>query len=189
MDKILIYDAEIAKCIPNPYEFDATLEYCEGWRDFQNMGVALVGCFTNWDGAYRVFDSSMLSDFQLLVDQSDEIVGFNSLAFDDQLMAANGVQIETTYDLLPKIWVAAGLPPVYTPGQTKPGYSLDAIAKSTFGCSKTGNGGNAPKLWQRGQLIPLINYLLQDVNLTRRLFYRRSHLIDPTNGQILKLED
>ena len=106
--KLLIYDCEIAKCIPTQYEpVEPALEYCEGWKDFEGMGISVIGCWTSWDDTTQIFNYLTLDKFQSLIDQSDEIVGFNSIGFDDQLMKAYGVNITTTYDLLQEIWVAA----------------------------------------------------------------------------------
>lgn len=187
MAKVLIYDCEIKRCIPPKNgEKNPRYEYCGGWGDFPNMGIACVGIWTNWIG-YEVFLESELSRFQELIDRADEIIGFNSLSFDDRLMAANGIQIQTTYDLLCEARLASGQPAQYSPEKTRPGYGLNALAKATLGKGKTGTGENAPILWQEGKRGEVIQYCLADVALTRELWERKSAIVDPTNGKILFL--
>jgi hypothetical protein len=66
-------------------------------------------------------------------------------------------------------------------------YSLDAIARAN-GYAKTGNGALAPQLWQDGKYREVIDYCLNDCQITRKLFlkYKNGELIDPNNGKILK---
>lgn len=76
--RITVYDTEIEKAIlakkdpvlPN-------IEYCAGWRDFQNMGISVATAYDYNKDQYRVFCKDNLPDFKVLVDDSDLIVGFN----------------------------------------------------------------------------------------------------------------
>lgn len=44
MKKILIYDCEIIKAIRDPKKVDlAHIEYCNGWDDYENMGISVIG--------------------------------------------------------------------------------------------------------------------------------------------------
>lgn len=174
-ESVLIYDCEILRAIgaqENP-----AIEYCAGWRDFAGMGVT---CVCAWDGAderYRVFKADNLEEFSRLASEREEVVSYNGLSFDDKLMEANGVSVRTTYDLLVECWRAAGLPPVYTPRVTPKGYTLEEVARRTLGRGKSGSGAEAPVLWQRGQRGRVIDYCLNDVQLTRELWERRGCII------------
>ncbi|MCT7971223.1 hypothetical protein [Laspinema olomoucense] len=128
-----------------------------------------------------------LAEFEALVKQADEVVGFNSLKFDDNLCAAHGLNVRTTYDLLCEIRVAAGMPPHYVKGVTRSGYSLEALAQANLGMGKSASGALAPQLWQQGQQGKVIDYCLGDVAMNRKLYQQRSQLVDPTNGQRLSL--
>lgn len=186
--KTLIYDCEIIKCIPpRQGRKDPLLQYCNGWRDFKNMGISLIGCWISWKNQIKIFPKKAFEDFQKLVDVSENIVSFNGLAFDDKLCAANGINIETNYDLLIEAWAAAGLPRVYTPGVTVRGYSLDSLCHYNFGYGKSGNGALAPVLWQNGQKFEVVKYLTDDVLLTRKLWLNRHNLKDPVNDRDLVL--
>ena len=188
----LAYDCEIENCIPNRGEpIEEGLNYCQGWGDHAGMGISVITVYTAPDDRYRVYCKDNLEEFAKLVawaeEQRLEIVGFNSIGFDDKLCAANGINIRTTYDLLCEVRIASGQPPYYVKGKTRAGYNLDAIAKATFGRGKTGSGALAPVMWQRGQIGAVINYGLYDIQLTKRLFDNRHQLIDPTTGELLVL--
>ena len=184
--KTVIYDCEIARCIPKG-ERSPDLEYCQGWGDFKGMGISVICAYSSWDERYHIYLEDNLADFQILINQVDEVVGFNSFAFDDKLCAAHGLQVKTTYDLLCHIRVAAGMPSHYVKGKTRAGYSLEQLAKANLGYGKSGKGDLAPELWQRGNRGAVIDYCLGDVSILRTLYEQRARLIDPTNGNILTL--
>jgi hypothetical protein len=183
---VIVYDCEIIKCIPpaiKPY-----LQYCAGWSDHAGMGISVIGVYDYLADQYRVFLEDNFGDFARLVRDREHVIGFNSLAFDDKLCAAHGLEVTTTYDLLCEVRVASDQPPHYRPG-TRSGYSLEALARANLGTGKSGSGALAPELWQRGQRGAVIDYCLGDVALTKRLFDRRAELIDPTGRGLLTLRE
>lgn len=120
MVKRLFYDCEIAKCIGYTHSY----KYCEGWHDFENMGIAVIGVYAEWKlpgqrlRAY-VNPSRKIAEalvklpkiekrrywrgfrrFEQLVSEADEIIGFNSISFDDNLCQSNDIDVKTTHDLL-----------------------------------------------------------------------------------------
>jgi hypothetical protein len=189
---MIVYDCEIVKAIP-PADINQQMngiKYCAGWRDFDNMGISVICAYDNVSERYRVFDGKHLSEFQKLVDQADLIIGFNNLAFDNRLCRANGVNIpdEKCFDILVKIWEAAGLGPEYKyPSHS--GFSLDACVKANFpGEAKTGHGEQAPIQWQRGEIGAVVDYCLHDVKLTEMLFTEmriNGAIVNPNNGRLL----
>lgn len=188
--KTLIYDCEIIKCIPDRNGSKKPgFEYCAGWNDHANMGISLIGAWLSWENQIRLYPQSAFAAFQQAVDQADLIVGFNSISFDDKLCAANGITIATDYDLLSEVWAAAGMPRRYTYGKTRPGYKLENLAQANLGRGKSGSGELAPELWQRGEQWAVARYLTDDVLITKQIFERRSHLIDPTNDEVLCLRE
>lgn len=214
MQKILMYDCEIINLIMNVREpIDRRYSYCGGWRDFEGMGISVVGTWRNYDlryhrercitlprplGKYEAFVNSSnvigLSLFALyefdylqrLLWGADVVVGFNSIAFDDKLMCANGLEVTTTYDLLCETRIAVGQPPHYTRGVTTGGYSLANLAQAN-GMTKTGTGALAPMLWQDGKKQQVIDYCLNDVKLLHDLYWRKQNgmLRDPVSGKLL----
>lgn len=195
----IVYDCEIIKCIPSSKEkTDPDLMYCNGWDDHENMGISVIGAYDYMTGQLKAFvDADMqvgmpqvsyFEHFQLLVNKRETVIGFNSVAFDDKLCEAHGIKIKTTYDLLREVRIASGQPPHYVPGETRGGYSLNALAKVNLASQKTGSGELAPKLWQQGKYYEVIRYCLNDVWLTKCLFDKRGFLVDPTDGSHLALE-
>lgn len=190
------YDCEIIRAIPNPGEPKIPgIEYCKGWNDFENMEVSIVGYWFDGDfGAINLdipskFRDQRKEELQDLIDSAERVIGFNSLSFDDNLLKANGFDIQTTYDLLCEVRIASGQPPHFIKGVTKAGYSLNALAKANLNYCKTGDGANAAILWQQGRKQEVIDYCINDVRILKDLYDKRKELIDPTNGQILVCRD
>jgi hypothetical protein len=187
----VIYDAEIVNAIPVRGHKNASgIRYCRGWRDFSGMGVSVVavchlgsGKLSHWLHE-RPADRAAL---QRIFDEAEHIIGFNTKAFDDKLLAAHGYRVETTYDLLAEVRLASGQPASFVPGRTRAGYTLDALARANGASGKTGSGKLAPVLWQRGERQQVISYCRADVALTRHLFERRHSLKDPNDGRVLTL--
>lgn len=200
--KGIIYDCEIVKCVPAG-QILPRYEYCRGWNDFDGMGISCIGVADLQSGrlwafsdvvpppAAKAFGINSLSDFQQLVYQAQKsgeaIWGFNSHKFDDKLCRTNGIAIQTDFDLLEEVRLAAfgstrweDQPPGYT-------YSLDAIARAN-GMKKTGSGAEAPQWWQDGHYSKVIDYCLNDCSITRELIlkFHAGELKDPNTGKILK---
>ena len=193
-DPFLIYDCEIVKCIPDRKRFnDPTYQYCKGWGDFEGMGISVIG-FSHEDHTnYLIADPSIDGDFEMLQDfaalaSHHIIVGFNSRNFDDRLLAANGVNVATDYDLLEEVRIAAGYSADYRSVPAGHSYSLDAISRAN-GAAKTGHGALAPQLWQDGKHKEVIDYCLNDVVLTLKILQMglEGQLVDPNTGKKLTL--
>jgi len=190
----VIYDIEIRRAIPpKTGERLAGIEYCEGWQDHANMGVAVLGAYDCVERRYRVFCDDNLGEWNALVDSGRLCVGFNSIPFDNAVLAATeGWRVppeDQCYDLLREIWIAAGLPPKFDLS-THGGYGLDAVCAENFGARKSGNGALAPVLWQQGQVGAVIDYCLQDIRLTKLLFDRamaEHPIINPKSGGASRL--
>jgi DEAD/DEAH box helicase domain-containing protein len=198
--KIIIYDCEIIHCIPprNGY-LDPRFSYCQGWHDFKNMGISviafqLIGWKSFSDGLYSItnLDNSIPYSFDSLKEILSEaplVIGFNSKKFDDALLKANNIVIQTHYDLLEEIrHVGYGS----SRWQDQPkgrNYSLDAIARAN-GMKKAECGNLVPQLWQQGQYQKVIDYCLNDVRLTTSILQlgQQGNLIDPNTGKYLKLK-
>lgn len=193
--KILIYDCEIANAIASRDEpIIPNVRYCKGFEDFAGMGIACVTAYDYHMDQYRVFFEDNLGDFAALQEESDLIVGFNNNRFDDQLMAANGIEIdeEKTYDILQEIWFAAGHGYMHQHDRFIPkvhgGRSLDAVMEVNFKLRKTGTGARAPVLWQQNKRGQVVDYGLTDTWLTKTCLdsiMKTGNLIDPKTGKRL----
>lgn len=190
MNGILVYDCEIIKGILGRNDVAIPgIEYCDGWRDFANMGISVIGAYDYEDDRYRVFLADNFDEFQTLVDQRKVIIGFNSLAFDNHLCEANDINVpdSKSWDLLVETWKGAGLGPAFQ-YPSHAGYGLNAVAGANIGQHKSGHGALAPVLWQQGKIGQVVDYCLQDVALTKKLFDRviqRESLVNPKTGAYL----
>lgn len=177
---MLIYDLEIINAIPpkagSGFQHEEGITYCAGWHDHDHMGISVLVAFDYLTQDVRVFCQDNLALFQRLVDQRDVVAGFNSIEFDNQVCAANGIHVPVakSYDLLREIWAAHGLGPTFR-SRTHGGFGLDACAQANGLAGKTGHGALAPVQWQRGEIGTVVDYCIQDVLITKRLLAKVMH--------------
>ena len=169
---MIVLDVEIEKAIPpranTPREPD--IAYCEGWRDYPNMGIACVCTYELATGLSRVFLREELSQLAQYL-RGRWTAGFNTRRFDNRLLAEHGVTLGDVqhYDMLEAIWRSIGLDPDRFVPATHGGWSLDAVCGATLGVQKSGDGASAPIWWQRGARGRVIDYCLRDVWLEAAL--------------------
>ena len=194
---MLLYDIEIKKAIKDRRDPRIEgIEYCEGWDDFDNMGISTLCAYDYSEKRYRVFCDDNLEEAKRLFKERKTIIGFNSIKFDNSLVVRAFPDLtkeyldEKSYDILQEIWVAAGLSrKFHYPSHM--GYGLDAMIKANdLAAGKTGNGAMAPILYQQGKYAKVIDYCLADVWLTKMLFEKIMYggvLIDPKTGDSLDM--
>lgn len=183
----LVYDVEIVRCIPNGVRTDL-FEYCDGWDDFENMGISVCGFAVTDQSQAQVFDwddANKRSMFKDLV-QAFPIAGFNSKAFDDQLLAANGFEIRTDLDILEQIRISSYGSPLWQDCPKGYSYRLDAICEAN-GLKKTGHGALAPQWWQMGEKQKVRDYCRNDADIERAVLkkFLVGELIDPNTGGLV----
>lgn len=170
---IIVLDVEIKKAILGRGEAKLEgIEYCDGWRDFANMGIACVCTFDIETHLTRVFLEEDLQALAEYLQKSGEgTAGFNTRRFDNKLLAQHGVPIVEArhYDILEKIWLGLGLNPDEFSPSTHGGWSLDSVAGATLGDRKSGHGAMAPVWWQQGQRGKVIDYCCRDSWLEAKL--------------------
>lgn len=171
----VIYDCEIIEGIENNVDKRLpNIEYCDGWRDFENMGISVICAYDYGTDKYHVFMEDNFDSFTTLVDNAYMVVGWNNINFDDNLVSAvipeAGQIIKSkSWDLLRAVWEASGLDPM-TYDQHHDGYGLGQMSHVNFSMVKSGYGALAPVDWQKGKRGIVIDYCLNDVYLTKRLF-------------------
>ena len=171
----IVYDTEIKKGILGKNEQAIpNIEYCAGWRDFENMGISCLCAHDLAADRIQVFMDDNLGRFGELLSATDLVVTFNGIGFDNRLLEANGIIVpgEKNYDILAEAWKADGLDPTSFNFNTHGGYGLDALCEANGIGKKSGHGAKAPVWWQHGKLGQLISYCLDDVALTVELFRR-----------------
>lgn len=188
---MLIYDIEIIKAIPPKKESERIpgIEYCSGWDDHKNMGVACIGAYDYHTDKYRMFYKDNFDEFYFLCGKRWPLVGFNNIAFDNRVLDENNllnpVPDQVFYDILVETWAAIGIKPPYS-AETHSGYGLNALCEANFGHVKTGNGAMAPIWFQQGKIGLLTDYCLNDVFLTKQLMdkiLKTGFLINPRDKE------
>lgn len=162
---IVVYDLEIKK----------TIDQCsEGWNSHDEMGIS-VGCAYDYRaGRFRVYMDDNIAG---LVDRLNEpgtlVVAFNHLGFDNKLLRATpGMPMLKpdeelqNYDMLVMSRIGAGEGPSFR----KPGFKLDDHLRTLGLPMKTGDGTQAPIMWQAGKIGAVVDYCLNDVTQERALF-------------------
>lgn len=147
------------------------IQYCKGWRDFEGMGITVVGGYESENTRYRTF-SPQQNPLLLnaAIQRAEYVVTFNGFNFDGPLLKHFGCEIPEAkhLDLLRLIWQAHKMSTTFEK-QTHSGYGLDACAIENGVLGKTGNGAMAPIMWQRGQYCEVIDYCLHDIWITKRI--------------------
>lgn len=180
----LVYDIEIENCIPDKVKKkDPRFNYCVGWHDHIGMGIACVGVYDLYTSMPRVFTKGNMGDLQKLILDREEIIGLNSLDFDDKVLLAHGINIKTTYDIMVEARSACGV------DKFTKGFSLAKLLSDNNLASKTGSGELAPVQWQMGQYGAVIDYCLADVMLTYRLLLKRANFHVGTLNRTVKLRE
>ena len=205
---MIVYDCEIINAIKpkKASEVRKDIKYCDGWEDYKGMGVSCVGLYDTVKRSHYMacatpmlesllketglpYELTGIKDIHEVVSVVDVLVGFNNLKFDKNLMKANGFEFNLVeYDIIQEVWAAVGLSPVFN-YRTHGGFSLGDIASANFGMEKTGDGGNAPLLYQTGRYRELADYCHNDIVLTVNVLelILMGKLKNPKNGKILKV--
>ncbi len=190
---IVVYDLEIKNCIQGKNEErDSNYEYCNGWTDYKGMGISSLVAYDFNARRYRIFGDENKKEFDELVDNSKFVVGFNSNKFDNKVVQACwGINIlqERSFDIMKEI-----IKTVFDTENTNAhhkGFGLNATVKANFNnVGKSGHGANAPRLYQDGKLMELVDYNLEDVRITKMLFLQILNfgfIIDPRdNNNIIR---
>lgn len=179
----IVYDLEIVAMIPDRRTV-ARMEgvrYCDGWTDYAGMGVACACAVDLYTGRPHIFLEDNLPGLQQLAASRRHLVGFNSIMFDDKVMAGAGFPVTTTYDLKVE---AGGV----IKGRKVPGRRLADFARANLGVEKdVGNHADLPAYWQHGEHGLVINECMSDVFLLARLVQLiETGLIDPVTGREIK---
>jgi DEAD/DEAH box helicase domain-containing protein len=153
--KLVVFDVETKKA------FDEV-----GGYHPEKLGVSVSGVWygeAGTEGTLRGFREEEFPEMFKIFETADRIVGFNSIDFDMAALShyyvGNLLKLPN-FDILQEV-------------EKKVGYrvKLDALAKETLGVQKGGNGLDAITYFHEGNWEKLIKYCLQDVEITRDLYF------------------
>ena len=139
-----------------------------GAENRAQLGVSVVGVYDYVEDKFLTFRETQFDELTVLLENADEVVGFNLIGFDWPVLAAElgpWVTELPTLDLLVEAQRALGRR-----------ISLDALAQATLGMGKLGSGLDALEYYRAGDWDRLERYCLEDVKLTRDLYeYARKY--------------
>jgi hypothetical protein len=191
---MLVYDLEIVNAIPTNKGPQDAVTYCKGWTDYAGMDISVFGCYDTLLKRYRVFCFDNKDEAKVLfAEHKGAFISFNGIAFDNRVLSACwGIDIPESlcYDLLIEIWAAHGLGPVFN-YRTHAGFSLGQMLLANGLGEKSGKGSNAPMDWQHGKIGTVIDYCLEDVRQTTRLYQlaQTEELVSPRDGKKFRLRE
>ena len=168
--RILTFDLEIKKAIQSKGEPKQTgIEYCDGWGDYNGMGISIACAYLDWEKRYKFYDEDNLDDLIADFAQADLITGYNIFGFDVPLLKATLVKrgFPEKTGMAGKCYDIFGDIKKSTDAK---GCTLDNIVKATLNKGKSGEGKDAPALYQRGRFALLSSYVCRDVQLEHELF-------------------
>ena len=178
-------------------EIERTIEETPGGWDSTHLLGCAVACVWEYSTArMRVYGPKDVDALRKRLLSADRISGFNIWNFDYPVIwgfnkhdwmnwttindnsrthtGTDGANLKAelstkTNDILRRIWQAKRLDPDKFDKRTHGGYSLDTIASATIGASKIGNGADAPKWYQAGEIQRVVNYCADDTCIERDL--------------------
>ena len=134
-----------------------------GWANAREMLVSVVVTYSSADNRFHIYEEGDLPTLFEDLRQADLIIGYNIEDFDFSVLARYApysVENLQTLDMMKVVQA-----------QFHKKVRLDNLARTTLGTSKTADGLAAIKLFCEGKMHELVEYCVQDVRITRDLYY------------------
>jgi DEAD/DEAH box helicase domain-containing protein len=190
MRPYLVFDIEIKRTIT---EVAKELKLPDERMAFaypQKLGFGVGIIYNSLSDEFLVFKSAR--EFALyLLKFGGLLVSFNGARFDLPVLL-DEIDIDTFRGLMAKPHLDI-LRDFYGRVEGRFRVGLDNIAKNTIGKSKTGNGADAPFLFQQERWDELIDYCRNDVVITKEIFefgFEQGyiHYLDTQTGRVCRME-
>ena len=133
-----------------------------GRRNIADLNVSVVGAYADWLDEHLTFEEDQLAGLERIMREADLVVGFNLFGFDYPVLQKyfdGDINDIKTFDILEHVERFLGYR-----------LSLNHLAKHTLDETKSSSGLEAIKMFERGEMNRLKNYVLDDVRLTRDLY-------------------
>lgn len=137
-----------------------------GWKHKAKLPISVAVAYDSRTGEYREFHEKDLGDLVQLLLEAHLVSGFNIEGFDLPVLqkyAPEGtpdlLEVVRTFDVLSSFRDHYGRVA-----------KLQDIAEETLGVGKSGDGLQAVELWERGRLVELMAYCVQDVRVEHALY-------------------
>jgi DEAD/DEAH box helicase domain-containing protein len=149
-------------------ETQRTFDEVGGRQNIRKLGLAAAVTYSTADGVFHRYTEEQVADLIAELQAADLVVGFNVLSFDYEVLRAyTDAQLTKlpTVDMLEQIYKRLGFR-----------ISLDKLATSTLGITKSADGLQAVRWYKEGRIQEILDYCQQDVEITRRLYeYGKQH--------------
>lgn len=126
------------------------------------LKVSVCGVYFYETDKYEIFEEKELAKLSPLLASADEIIGFNIIGFDFQVL-----QPYLNFDIyqVPHLDIMAEIDKVL--GHR---LSLETVAQATLGSGKSGKGTDAIMYFRQGRMEELKRYCLDDVRVTKEVY-------------------
>ena len=159
----------------------------ETYGDIKNrdqLKVTMVSLYDYGIGEFRSFDEHQLNELWPILEKAERLIGYNSKFFDIPILNkyyAGNLSIIPHLDILEKIKESSGKR-----------FKLDDIAKATLqNIQKSGDGLQALRWYEEGEIEKIKQYCEQDVLVTKEVyeFGRKNRMLYyPTlTGEVLPI--
>jgi DEAD/DEAH box helicase domain-containing protein len=139
-----------------------------GRHNIRKLGLSAAVTYSTADGAFHRYTEADVADLIADLQAGELVVGFNVLNFDYEVLRAytdDPLDDIPTVDMLDHIHKRLGFR-----------VSLDKLAASTLGTSKSADGLQAVRWYKQGRMQEILDYCQQDVEVTRQLYeYGKRH--------------
>jgi DEAD/DEAH box helicase domain-containing protein len=133
-----------------------------GRHNVRMLGLSVAVTYSTADEAFHHYREEDAARLIADLEAADRVVGFNLLTFDYEVLRAYeaGFAPPDTVDMLDHIYRRLGFR-----------VSLDNLATTTLGVSKSADGLQAVRWFREGRIQDVLEYCQKDVEVTRDLYY------------------
>jgi DEAD/DEAH box helicase domain-containing protein len=143
-------------------ETQKSFEEVGGFGRNHLLKVSVVGVYSYRLDKYMCFHEDQLYKLGEMLQEADQIIGFNHIGFDYQVLQP---YMNFKLNEIPSLDLLVEMEKLI--GHR---IKLDNLAQTTLGAGKSGDGLQAIKFWKLGQIEELKKYCLDDVRITKELY-------------------
>ena len=133
-----------------------------GSNDATDLDISVVCIHDSKTNEYSAYMYDELDKLWPILEQADMLIGYNSDHFDIPLLNKyyqGDLTSIKSLDILKEIKESLGKR-----------IKLDTVAEATLGINKSGNGLDAVKWWNSGEIEKIKKYCLDDVRITKEVY-------------------